>query len=196
MALGVSRNLIVSRVYIDTLATDEHRRGCLEVQTGFPTTGSRCGWRDAFADIFVYQRDVETLDGVEAFVVYEVGHTAVVLAVFVGAEQAVVGAEPVVVVLVNTLAADFQLHRLQHLLGGVESGTREGLGEHKLDHDVGDEITVAGDLGGYLTAKVDTAVDRLLDGLHGEVGVPSVHRLEEGDLRVTGQVHVLSSVRY
>jgi hypothetical protein len=145
---------------IDTLATDEHRRGCLEVQTVFPTTGSRYGWRDAFADICVYQGHVETLDGINRLIVHEVGHTAVVLAVVVHAEQGVVSAEPVVVVLVNALATDLQLNILQQLLGGVEggAGTHGVLGKHELDHDVSDQITVTGDLGGHLVAKSNGAV--------------------------------------
>jgi hypothetical protein len=49
------------------------------------------------------------------------------------------------------LTADLQLYVLQQLLGGVESGARAG--QHELDHDVGDQIAVAGDLSGNFVAR-------------------------------------------
>ena len=195
MALGVSRNLIVLHVdIIGTLATDACHRGHLEVQTVFPTTVSRCGWREAFADILVYQRHVETLDGAGGGADLEVGQALVVGAVVVHAEQGVVRAEPVGVVLVDALATDLQLYVLQQLLGAVEGGARAG--QHELDHDVGDQVTVTGNLSAHLISKAHRSVDGLLDRLDGEVGVPAVYSFEKRDLRISGQVHVLSSIGY
>jgi len=147
------------------------------------------------------QGHVETLDagggGVQGVLaVHEVGHATVVHAVVVHAEQGVVRAEPVVVVLVDALATDFQLNVLEHLLGGEEGvvGASRVLGQHELDHDIGDQITVTGDLGGHLVAEADGAVDRLLNRLHGEVGVAAVHGLEESNLGVTGEVNILGTI--
>lgn len=183
-------------MYIGTLATDEHRGGCLEVQTVFPTTGSRYGWRDAFADIVVYQGHIETLGGVDGLIVHEVGHATVVFTVVVHAEQTVVSAEPVIVVLVNALATNLQLYVLEQLLGRVEGSTGGILGEHELDHDVGDQITVTGDLGGHFVAVCNGTINRLLDRLHSEVCVAPVNSLEKSDLGVTGEVNVLGTVSY
>ena len=58
------------------------------------------------------------------------------------------------------------------------------------------EITVALDRAGHLLAEVRGAVKRVLDRLHGKVGVAAVHHLEESDLRVASQVHVLGAVSY
>ena len=142
------------------------------------------------------QGHVETLDGAGGLGGLEVGHALVHVASFVQAEQTVVHAVPVGEVLVDGLATDLQVHLLQQGLGGVERAPGAGgLLQGDLAEDVGDQIAVAGDLGGHLVAVADGAVDGLLDGLDGEVGVAAVHHLEERDLGVTGQVHVLSAVR-
>ena len=124
------------------------------------------------------QGHVETLDDgggrvLGVLAVHEVGHTTVVHTVVVHAEQGVVSAEPVVVVLVNALATDLQLNILQQCLGGVESGAGAShvLGEHELNHDVSDQITVTGDLGGHLIPVSDRAIDGLLDRLNSEVSI-------------------------
>ena len=57
-----------------------------------------------------------------------------------------------------------------------------------------DEITVALDGAGDLLAEVRGAVKRVLDGLHGKVGMSPVHDLEKSDLRVTSQVNVLGAI--
>ncbi|ABT16413.1 hypothetical protein ATCV1_z279R [Acanthocystis turfacea chlorella virus 1] len=138
------------------------------------------------------QGHVEALGGADGLVVHVVGHATVVHAVVVHAEDGVVGAEPVVVVLVDALATDLELHILQQLLGGVEGGTNAL--EHELDHDVGDQVTVTGDLGADLVAEANGTVDGLLNGLNGEVGVAAVHGLEESNLGVASQVHVLGTI--
>ena len=142
------------------------------------------------------QGHIETLDGADGFTVHEVGHATVVHAVVVHAEQGVVHAEPVVVVLVNALTTDLELNILQQLFGAIEcvDVTYDVLCKYELHHDVGDQITVAGDLSGHLVAVANGTVDGLLDGLNGEVGVTTVHGFEEGNLGVTGEVHVLGTV--
>ena len=47
-----------------------------------------------------------------------------------------------------------------------------------------DQIAVTGDRALHLLAEVRRAVERLLNGLHGEVRVATVDHLEEGNLRV------------
>ena len=99
--------------------------------------------------------------------------------------------------LVDALATNLELHILQQLLGGEEGGVGTGgvLVQHELNHDVSDQITVTGDLGGHLVAISDTAVDRLLDTFNRKICIPSVNGLEKSDLGVTGQIHVLCSIR-
>jgi len=138
------------------------------------------------------QGHVETLDGTSGLVVNEVSHATVVLTVVVHAEQGVVHAEPVGVVLIDALATNLQLNILQQLLGGVESGAN--LGQHKLHHDVSDQVTVTGDLCAHLIAEPHRAIDRLLDGLNGEVGVPTVYSFEESNLGISGKVNVLCAI--
>ncbi len=57
-----------------------------------------------------------------------------------------------------------------------------------------DEVAVARDRARHLLAEVRGARERLLDGLEREVRVAAVHDLEERDLGVTRQVHVLGPV--
>ena len=47
-----------------------------------------------------------------------------------------------------------------------------------------DQVAVAADRACDTLAEVGRAVERLLNRLHREVGVPAVHNLEERDLRV------------
>jgi len=117
-------------------------------------------------------------------------------------EQLGVQAPPGLVVLVDTLATDGQLDRGDRALGhpvGVETNivggqhVRRGLQSHV---HVADQVAVAGNGHGHAARGGRGTVGRLLDQLHREVGVALVHRLEEGHLGRTGQVHVLSAVSY
>lgn len=113
-----------------------------------------------------------------------------------GQRQFVPDVHPVAVVLVNALATDFQFHVLDQRqadiihIGVVVSGVGDG---HLQIHTV-DQITVAADLAGHALAEANGAVKGLLDGFHGEVGVAAIDHLEEGDLGVTGQVHILGAI--
>ena len=114
--------------------------------------------------------------------------------------------EPVTIVLVDALATDLELHVLDqvvaHPVEPAELGTRavrglEGhLGEGGLEVDAVDQVAVALDRARHLATEAGRAVKGVLDGLHREVGVTTVHYLEECDLGVTGQVNVLGAIGY
>jgi hypothetical protein len=57
-----------------------------------------------------------------------------------------------------------------------------------------DQVAVALDSAGDLLAKVGGTIERVLNGLHGKVGVTTVNHLKEGDLGVTGKVNVLGAI--
>jgi len=74
----------------------------------------------------------------------------------------------------------------------LESDLRQrGLQVHAVD-----QVTVALDRARNLLAEVGSAVKRVLNGLHGEVGVTTINNLKKCDLRVASQVNVLGSVGY
>ena len=107
---------------------------------------------------------------------------------------------PALVVLVNALTTDGKLRGGDGALGdpagiGTESESvgrsRVGL---ELEVHVTDEITVAGNSHGDATGVGGSTVDGLLDVLHREVSVALVNRLEESNLRVTSEVHILGTV--
>ena len=114
--------------------------------------------------------------------------------------------EPVAVVLVDLLAADFELDVVDEVVANpvepaelgtraVRRGERHG-GERGLEVDAVDQVAVAADRARYLLAEVGRAVERLLDGLHREVRVSAVDHLEEGDLGVTCEVDILRAISY
>ena len=114
--------------------------------------------------------------------------------------------EPVAVLLVNALATDFNLNVLNEVVTGpvepAELGARavrglEGdLGESRLEVHAVDQVAVALDRARDLLAKVRGSVERVLNGLHGEVRVATVDHLEEGDLGITCEVNILGAVGY
>lgn len=59
-----------------------------------------------------------------------------------------------------------------------------------------DQVAVAADRACDTLAEVGSAVERLLNRLHREVGVATVHHLEERDLRVSRQVDILRAIGY
>ena len=118
--------------------------------------------------------------------------------------QLIPDVHPVAVVLVNTLATDLNLHGLDqvvaHPVQPAELRTRavrclEGhLGQGRLQVHAVDQIAVTLDRAGHTLAEARRAVEGVLNGLHGEVGVAAVHHLEKGNLRVARQIHVLRAV--
>jgi len=112
--------------------------------------------------------------------------------------------EPLSVVLVDALATDLELDALDEVVTNpvepAELGARavrrlEGdRRERGLEVDAVDQVTVALDRARHTLAEARRAVERVLDGLHGEVRVAAVDHLEEGDLGVAREVNVLGTV--
>jgi len=106
-------------------------------------------------------------------------------------------------VLVNALATDGQLNggngTLSHPahVNAAASGGQVGhsqLSWLQTDVHVADQVTVAGNGHGHTAAVGWSTVHSLLNVLHSEVGVTLVHSLEKGHLRLTSQIHILSTV--
>ena len=101
---------------------------------------------------------------------------------------------PVAVVLVNALATDLNLNRLNEVVSNpvepAELRTRavrrleRNLGERRLEVHAVDQVAVALDRARNTLAEARRAVERVLNGLHGEVRVAAVHDLEESNLRI------------
>jgi len=112
--------------------------------------------------------------------------------------------KPVTVLLVNALTTDLNLNIIDDVVTDPVEPTELSartvrrlelhLRQGSLEVHAVDQITIALDGAGDLLAEVRGAVKRVLDGLHGEVGVAAVHHLEESDLRVASQVNVLGAV--
>jgi hypothetical protein len=112
--------------------------------------------------------------------------------------------QPVTIVLVNALATDLELDGLDQVVANpvepTELSTRAisrqdlYLGEHSLEVDAVDQITVALDSAGHLLAEVGRTVERVLNRLHREVSVTTVHHLPEGNLGITSQVNILGAI--
>jgi len=113
--------------------------------------------------------------------------------------------EPVAVVLVDALATDLDLDRLDEIVANpvepaelgaraVRGGVELDRGERRLEVHAVDEVTVALDRARHALAEARRAVERVLNGLHGEVRVAAVHDLEERDLGVAREVNILGAV--
>ena len=112
--------------------------------------------------------------------------------------------EPVAIVLVDALAADLNLNALDEVVTDPVEPTelraravrrlQGNARERGLEVDAVDQVTVALDRARDALAEARRAVERVLDGLHGEVRVAAVHDLEESNLRVTREVNVLRTV--
>ena len=97
--------------------------------------------------------------------------------------------EPVTVVLVDLLTADLNVDIVDQIVANpvepaelrARAVTRleRNLGERGLEVDTVDEIAVAADRALNLLAEVRRAVERLFNGLHGEVCVATVNDLED-----------------
>jgi len=131
------------------------------------------------------------------------GQLAVADLVALTQEALCVQTEPGLVVLVNALATDGQLHggngtlsnpaSIEHVVVGGQVGV-SGLGGVQSNVHVANQVTVAGNGHGHTAAVAGGAVDSLLDHLHGEVGVALVHSLEEGHFGLSGKVNILCAV--
>ena len=114
--------------------------------------------------------------------------------------------QPVTIVLVNALTTDLELDVVDQIVANpvepAELSTRTvrglelHLGQSGLQVHAVDQVAVALDSAGHLVTEARVAVEGILNGLHREVGVTAVHRLEESDLGIARQIHVLSSISY
>ena len=112
--------------------------------------------------------------------------------------------EPLAIVLIDTLTTDLELNLLHEVVADPvepsELGTRTVAGgdghlrESGLEVHTVDQVTVTLDRAGYSLAEARGTVERVLDGLHGEVRVTTVYNLEESDLGVTSQVNILGTI--
>ena len=111
---------------------------------------------------------------------------------------------PVAVVLIDTLSTNLNLHGLDkivsHPVEPAELSTRairrlqSHLGQSRLQIHAVDQITITLDGAGHTLAEARRAVERVLNGLHGKVRVATIHHLKEGNLGITRQIHILSTI--
>jgi len=114
--------------------------------------------------------------------------------------------EPLTIVHINALTADLELNLLDEVVADpvepAELGARAvrgeelHLGEGGLEVHTVDQVTVALNSDSDLLAEARGTVERVLDGLHGEVSVTAVNHLEERDLGVASQVNILGTISY
>ena len=120
-----------------------------------------------------------------------------------GERKLIPDVEPLTIVLINLLAANLNVNVVDEVLakvgdpgedaGATDDGT-VNRGERDLDVDTRDEIAVTGDRALDTLAEVANTVEGLLNGLHREVGMPTVELLKEGDLRVRREVDILGAI--
>ena len=115
---------------------------------------------------------------------------------------------PVAVVAINALAANLYLNLGDELLTGEVKPPsidtlvgRAGkllanLGKGYLKNGGVGKISVTGDGAGDTPSEISLAIEGLLNGLHGEVGVAPVGDLPVGNLRITSKVNILCAVGY
>ena len=133
-------------------------------------------------------------------------HGVVAAALVNGQGELVPDVHPVAVLAINALATDLNLNLRHELLTGevkptgintVLSGGLHllvDLGESNLQVSAVSQITVAGNGASDTATKVSLAVESLLNGLHGKVGVALVRNLPESNLGVASQVNVLGAI--
>jgi len=125
-------------------------------------------------------------------------HGFVTVPVTGGLGELIPDVEPVAVLFVNALPANFDLNGFDEAMtdpGVVGVATGESRERH-LDVHTGDKVTVSGDGAGDLLAEVGRPVEGLVDRFARKVRVPAVDHLEESDLGVTAEVDVLRAVGY
>jgi len=133
-------------------------------------------------------------------------HGKVAWALVHGEGELVPDVHPITVLAVNALATDLNLNLRDDLLTGEVKPTGINtvlggalhllvdLGESNLQVSAVSQITVAGDSAGHTATEIGLAVESLLNGLHGKVGVTLVGNLPEGNLGITSQINVLSAI--
>ncbi len=114
--------------------------------------------------------------------------------------------QPVAILPVDTLATNLQLNHLQQPVADVVQpaeavqvgrGTAEiHGGQNHLHIRAIHQVSVTVDDSRHTLVEVGLAVEGHLDGLHGEVGVALVQHLPEGNLRITRNVDILSTIAH
>jgi hypothetical protein len=111
--------------------------------------------------------------------------------------------KPLAILAVDTLSANFNLNVINEGVANpvkptelVTGAVKLHTGKCHLKVDTVDQITVARNCAGDLFSEVSRTVEGLLDRLHREVSVTTVHNLKEGNLGITGKVDVLSAISY
>jgi len=155
-----------------------------------------------------YQRQIETWIAVEEKDEWQVdsltilGSSELGPVGLLGLVQVKLGVQtpPLLVVFVNTLTADREFDVVNRTLrnpvvvGGSVRGNSGVNIRFKFEVHVTDQITVTGDGHGHATGVGRGTVDSLFDVFHREVGVTLVHRLEECNFWISGQVDVLGAI--
>jgi len=109
-------------------------------------------------------------------------------------------------VLVNALTTNLQLDGVDEVvarpveppelstraIAGLEGHLRQG----GLQVHAEDQVTITLNGASDPLAKVRSSVEGILNGLHGKVSVTPVHYLEKGNLGVTSQINILSTIGY
>ena len=91
--------------------------------------------------------------------------------------------------MVNALSSDFDLDVLDQVVtrpvepaelgAAAVAGLQSHLGQGGLQVHAVDQVTITLDGAGHLLAKVGGTVERVFNGLHGEVSVATVNYLED-----------------
>ena len=107
--------------------------------------------------------------------------------------------KPQAVLAIDQLTSDFDFKNLEESVGKIagELGRSTGGDQEAgvvLNPQVLEKISVTGDCDGHTGTGGNGAIDGLLNGLNGEVGVAAVNGLEESNLGLTSQVDVLGAV--
>ena len=122
-----------------------------------------------------------------------------------GQSQLIPDMHPVTVLTIDTLSTDLYLYLRDELLTWeIQPAGKDlaslvlhvlvNLGQGYLQVGAVGQITITADSASHTATEVGLAVECLLNRLHSEVSVATVGHLPESNLRVTGQVYVLSTV--
>ena len=140
--------------------------------------------------------------------VHQLGHVANHLGITGllpgGAGQLVPDVQPLAVVLVDLLSADLDLDVVHELVthpvepaelgaAGVR-GAKRDLGESGLEINTVNQVAVAADRARNTLSKVGNTVKGLFDRLHREVGVSAVQLLEQRNLCIPREIHILGTI--
>ena len=135
-------------------------------------------------------------------------HTGVTALLANGERKLVPDVHPIAILLIDLLPTNLELDLLDKVVAGpVEPAERGGgirgsgrdvnLGESGLNVSLPDKITVAGNLASdVLAVERGSSVERLLNRFNREVCVAAIHHLEESNLRVSREIHILSTISY